>query len=91
LTPCGLQHLAVLRRDDEMSVLLLQVPAPPPSRFPPLPFHSMSHYSFLMPASFVNSKPQSGADAFIADRDGQNAVSLATKRQRTALFGSMDR
>ena len=44
-----------------------------------------------MPASFVNCKLQSGADAFIADRDGQNAVSLATKRQRTALFGSMDR
>ena len=51
------QHLTVLRRDDEMSMLLLQ----------------------------------SGADAFIADRDGQNAVSLASKRQRTVLFANMDR
>ena len=51
------QHLTVLRRDDEMSMLLLQ----------------------------------SGADAFIADRDGQNAVSLATKRQRALLFGNMER
>lgn len=34
---------------------------------------------------------QSGADAFIADRDCQNAVSLASKRQRTVLFANMDR
>ena len=52
LTPCCLQHLAVLRRDDEMSVLLLQVPAPPPSRFPPppIPFDFalfFSHACFL--------------------------------------------
>jgi hypothetical protein len=39
----------------------------------------------------VSISLQSGADAFIADRDGQNAVSLATKRQRALLFGNMER
>ncbi len=87
LTRCGSQHLAVLRRDDEMSVLLLQVKTMHFLRCP-----SFCHVlTSLTPSPFVSILLQSGADAFITDRDGQNAVSLATKRQRALLFGNMER
>jgi hypothetical protein len=80
------QHLAVLRRDDEMALLLLQV------KQRTLRADNLSSSSFSPPLTLAcSSLLQSGADAFIADRDGQNAVNLATKRQRTALFGNMDR